>query len=213
MLTRARAAVLVLAGLTLAACGSIHPGDAAVVDGRSISMTTVNDTAAAFCDISLREAKDASASEPDNADLRRQTVTSLVALVVARKLADEQGVRPDSSAYEVTDSQKRSIATSFPSSDADQIAAAYEVDQELSALAIALGEKATGQARTPENEAQIAGAGQTEIVKAFKDNDVKFAPRFGIDGSLQEVASTLSVTPTDLGEDKPNQLPAAQRCT
>lgn len=213
MLTRARAAVLVLAGLTLAACGSIHPGDAAVVDGQSISMTTLNKTAEAFCDLTVRSAEAQGATAPENADIRRQAVTTLVSLVVARKLAAEQGVTPKPSEYELTSAQEGQIAEAFPDSDLEQINRAIEDSQELSALSVALGAEALGQTRSPDNEAQLAEAGQAEITKAFGANEVKFAPRFGLDSTTKQVAATLSVSPADLGEAELAELPAVQRCT
>jgi hypothetical protein len=217
MLTRARAAVLALAGLTLAACGNIHPGAAAVVDDQTISMKTFNQAAKAYCELTLLTSQQQGATPPENAEVRRQTVTTLVSLVVARKLAEEQGVTPKPSAYELTGDQEDQIAEAFAKrEDLDQINRLIEQSQELSAIAVALGEKSTGQALTAENEAQLGAAGQAEITKAFKDNDVEFAPRFGLSNSTAKtVADTgsLSVAPADLGADKPDQLPAAQRCT
>lgn len=215
MMTRARAAVLVLAGLTLAACGNVHPGAAAVVDDQTISMKTLNTTAAAYCAVSLVSAQ--GATPPDNAEVRRQAVTTLVSVVVARKLAEEQGVTPKPSAYELTGEQEAQVAKAFQKRhDLPEINKLIEQGQELSAISIALGEKSTGQLRTAENGSQLAQIGQAEIIKAFKDNGVTFAPRFGLSNTTAKtVASTgsLSVAPTDLGEDDPDQLPAAQRCT
>jgi hypothetical protein len=212
-MTRARAAVLVLAGLTLAACGSIHPGDAAVVDGQSISMQQLNRTAEAYCTLTARSAAEQGASKPDNADIRRQAVTSLVSLVVARKLAIDEDVKVKPSSFELTGEQEDQIAKAFPSGDTAQISRAIEESQEISQIAVGLGEKSTGQTRTSTNEAQLAEAGQALIVKAFKDNDVRFAPRFGLSSTTKPVADTgsLSVAGSDLGD--PEQLPPAQRCS
>jgi hypothetical protein len=214
MLTRARAAVVVLAGLALAACGNVHPGAAAVVDGQTISMKTLDRTAQAYCELTLKSAEGQGATVPPSSDIRRQAVTSLVSLVVARGLAEEQGVTPKPSSYELSSSQKKNVAAAFPQSDLEQIYQAIEDNQELSLIAVALGEKATGVKRTAENEAQLAEAGQAQITKAYADNDVSFAPRFGLSGSSKAVADTgsLSVAPADLGADKPDKLPADQRC-
>lgn len=215
MATRARAAVLLLAGVTLAACGNIHPGVAAVVDGQSISMKTLNRTAAAYCVLTLRSAQGQGATAPDNADLRRQAVTSLVSLVVARKLAESKGITPKRGSYELTSSQQSQIARAFPKGDIDQLSKAIEQSQEVASIAVALGEEGTGQQLTDANEAQLVEAGQAEITKAFGDNDVKFAPRFGLSGSTSSDPTTgsLSVAVTDLGDADADQLPAAQRCT
>lgn len=215
MLTRARAVVLILAALTLAACGNIHPGAAAVVDGETISMKSLDRTAKAYCTLTVASAQGATA--PENAEMRRQALTTLVSLVVARKIAEEENIKPKPSVYELTGEQEEQIAKAFSKEkDLDEINKLIEQSQELSAISVAFGEKVTGQPVTAENQAQIGAAGQAEITKAFKDNDVEFAPRFGLSNSTaQQVAATgsLSVAPTDLGADKPNELPASQRCT
>ena len=216
MLTRARAAVLALAGLTLAACGNIHPGAAAVVDDETISMKTLDQTAEVYCLDALQQAKTRGATQPDNADVRRQAVTALVSLVVARKLAAEEGVTPKPATYELTSAQRREVAKVFPKVDPEVTTKAIEDSQELSEIAIALGEKSTGQQRTEANASQLVGAGGAEITKAFKDNDVEFAPRFGLSNTGDTKAATtgsLSVAPVDLGDEGPDELPAAQRCT
>jgi hypothetical protein len=216
-MTRARAAVLVLAGLTLAACGNIHPGAAAVVDDETISMKTLNKTAKAYCTLTLASSQQQGATPPDNAEVRRQAVTTLVSLVVGRKLAKAQGITLKPAQYELTTEQEGQVTKAFPKEkNLDEINKLIEQGQELSAISVALGEKSTGQERTAENESQLGAAGQAEITKAFKDNDVEFAPRFGLSNSTAKtVASSgsLSVAPADLGDERPDVLPAAQRCT
>src|SRR5215212_4662651 len=98
-MTRARAAVLIVAALTLAACGNIHPGAAAVVDDQTISMRTLNKTARAYCTLSLAGSQQQGATSPDNAEVRRQAVTTLVSLAVGRKLAKEHGITVRPSQY------------------------------------------------------------------------------------------------------------------
>ncbi|AXT85833.1 hypothetical protein C6I20_11970 [Aeromicrobium sp. A1-2] len=215
MLTRARAAVLTLTALTLSACSAVHPGDAAVVAGESISMKSLNQTAAIYCTLTLRSAEAQGGAAPDNAELRRQAITSLVSVVIARRLAADAGVTPRPSDYELTGAQKDQIATAFPKGDLDQINAAIEDSQEISVISIALGADSTGQARTEANEAELAQAGRAQINAAYADNDVKFAPRFGLSSTTKQIASTgsISVAPADLAAPQPTDLPAAQRCS
>ena len=216
-MTRARAAVLVLAGLMLAACSNVHPGAAATVDGQTISMKTLDKTAGAYCKLTLASSQQQGATPPTNADMRRQAVSTLVSLVVARKIAKEEGITPKPADYELTSEQEGQVAKAFPNEkNLDELNKLIEQSQELSAISLALGQKVTGQAPTAETAAQIGAAGQAEITKAFKDNDVKFAPRFGLSNSSAKTVSatgSLSVAPTDLGADDPNELPKAQRCS
>ena len=215
-MTRSRAAVLLLAGLTLAACGNVHPGAAAVVDDQTISMKTVDKTAEFYCLDTLRAATAGDTTKPSNADMRRAAVTNLVSLVVARKVAAKEGVTPEPSTYELPEASHDEVAKEYKGIDVDVSVKAIEDYQELSEIKIALGEKSTGQARTQENAQQLFDAGQAEITKAFKSNDVEFAPRFGLSNTGADKAPTtgsLSVAATDLGADDPDQLPKAQRCT
>ena len=213
MLTRARAAVLVLVGLTLAACGNVHPGAAAVVDGQTISMKSLDHASKALCTLALASSQGGAA--PANSDIRRQAVSTLVSLVVARKIAKEEGIAPKPSDYELTSEQESQVATAFPKEkNLDEINKLIEQSQELSAIALALGERITGQRPTAETADQIGAAGQAEITKAFKDNEVEFAPRFGLsDSSAKTITSTGSLSVATAGEAKPDQLPAAQRCS
>ena len=212
-MTRARAAVLVLAGLTLAACGNVHPGAAAVVDDQTISMKSVDKSAKALCTIALANPQRTAAIS--NADIRRQAVSTLVSLVVARKLADKEGITPKPADYELTNDQEGQVAKAFPKEkNLDEVTKLIEQDRELQTISLAMGQKVTGQVPTPDNAAQLGAAGQAEITKAFKDNDVEFAPRFGLSNtSAKVITSTGSLSVTKAAEAKPDQLPAAQRCS
>lgn len=213
MWTRARAVAVVVAGLMLAACGNIHPGDAAVVDGQSISMKSFDKTAKVYCALTLVSAKANGATAPGNADIRRQAISGLVTAVVARKVAAANGVTPKPRTYELTGAQRDQIAKQFPAST-DEVVKTIENAQETSEIAISLGEQETGKTRTADNAAQLAQVGQSKIVKAFPTYHVHFAPRFGLDDELKKVSSTgsLSVSDGNLDKSADDELPAAQRC-
>ncbi len=89
---------------------------------------------------------------------------------------------------------------------------AIEESQEIVAIAIALGEQSTGVARSGENESQLAAEGQAAIQAAFKDHDVKFAPRFGLSGDLKELGPTGSLSVAAVAAGTEDELPLAQRC-
>ena len=215
MLTRTRGVVLAIAGLSLAACGTIHPGSAAVVDGRTISMDTLDRTAAAYCTLTASAAKQQGIATVSGSEVRRQAVVGLVSLRVARDLARSKGVTVEPSTYELTPAQRDQVATSFPDSDVAELAKVIRDSREVSALAVALAEQQTKQQATSENEAQFADIGQGAILAAFADRDVSFAPRFGLDSKGQQRAATgsVSVTPDDLQAPVDEELPASQRCS
>lgn len=214
MWTRARAVALGLAALTLAACGNMHPGVAAMVDGRSISMKSFDDTAKIYCTLTVRAAAQQGIKDVSNAEVRRQAIGDMVAVVVARKVAAFRGVTPKPQLYELTASQRQQIAKAFPS-DADAVVTAIQDSQESSAIAVALGEASTGEKRTAANESELARIGQAEIVKAFPAHHVHFAPRFGMNDKLKNVSPTgsLSVAGSTLDQPVDNELPTAQRCS
>jgi hypothetical protein len=215
MLTRARVAILALAGLTLAACGSVHPGSAAVVDGKDISIKTLDSTAAAYCTLTAESARQQGVTSVSNAQVRRQAVVGLVSLVVARRLAASEDIKVDPSTYELTATQRDQLAKQFPSADVDDLGQAIEDSQEISAIAVALAVKQTGQEATPDNEEQLADAGQAAIIAAFPDNDVSFAPRFGLSptGKMRADTGSVSVSPVDLEAPVDEELPQALRCS
>lgn len=214
MWTRARAVTLVLAGLTLAACGNIHPGDAAVVDGRSISMKSLDNAAKVYCKLTLLSAQQQGAATPGNADIRREAISGMVMVAVARKVAATDGVALKPQTYELTGAQREQIAKEFPS-NTDDVVTVIEDSRETSEISIALAVKSTGTIRSTDNESQLAQMGQKQIVKVFPKYHVHFAPRFGLNNKLKNVSSTgsLSVADRQLSQSADSELPGAQRCT
>lgn len=216
MLTRSRAAVLAVAALTLAACGNVHPGDAAVVDGRSISMQQLDDATEVYCLDHLGQASSQGAGEPvSNLDLRRAAAVGLVSIQVARTLAAEEDITVEPSAYEVPDGDRSNVAKAFPGVDVDTAIQVIEDSRENVAIAVALAAKLTGQQQTDENAAQLAQAGQAAIMQSFRSHDVTFAPRLGLSpaGTPRAGTGTLSVSPVDVEAPAAADLPDTQRCS
>lgn len=215
MLTRARAVVLVIAALSLAACGNVHPGSAAVVGDTTISMQTLDDTAEAYCTLTADAARQQGAESVDNVQVRRQAVVGLVSVVVARDIAESQGLEIDPGSYTLTDAQRDEIGEAFPNADVDQLAQAIEDSQKVAAISVALGAKLTGRPATPENTKQLADVGQAAILKSFRAKDVKFAPRFGLDpgANVRSDSGSISVTPVDLEAPTAEDLPDVLRCS
>lgn len=216
-MTRARAAMLAVAGLMLAACGNVHPGAAAVVDGETISMDTLNDTAKVYCldQLSAAQQQGTAAGAVSNLVVRRTAVTAAVSIIVARKLEKSRGLTINPATYEVPDGDRSAVGKAFPGVDVDTAVKVIEDSREVSAIAVALGAESTGTTPTAENQAQLAEAGQAEIAKAFASNDVSFAPRFGLSGSGSATSDTgtLSASPTDLEAPAAEELPDPQRCS
>lgn len=186
-----------------------------MVDDHSISMSTFDKTARTYCELTLLSARAQGVESVSNSQVRRQAISDLVTIHVARDLAKLKGITPDKQAYELTGAQKQEIKAAFPNDDAaENVVFALENSQEIAAIALALGEQLTGLTRTDENATTLAEAGQSEIQAAFKDHEVKISPRFGLSGTLREVGPTgsLSVAEIDFEAPAEDELPAEQRC-
>lgn len=212
--TLLRSATLGVAAIALAACSGVHPGSAAVVDGETISMGTVDKAAAAYCKLSLAVAKQQGTGAVNSSDTRRQSVADLVTYAVAKKLVKERDLAIDPNSYVITAAQREQIDKAFPGADLKQISQAIERSQETYAIALALGEESTFKRATDANSAEIEKAGRAEIAKAMKASDISIDPRFGLDDATKKIDDTgsLSVAAVTAGKVDPAEVPAAQRC-
>jgi hypothetical protein len=206
-----RPLALAVVALLLAGCGSsVHPGAAAVIGDTTISMGRLDDTARVYCRLALLSAPEG--TPISNADVRRQAVTDLVFGVVARDLADEKGLRPRPTSYELKPDQRAEVAAAFPGDEIDQIVDVIVDSQRTFAIAELLGEQRVG---TPDADpAQVRTEGFALIQSELARRDVRFDPRFGIgrDGLQNAPTGSLSVpAKKDAPDDK--ELPATQRCS
>lgn len=202
-------AVVVLSG-----CGSVHPGDAAVVEGTEISMSAADETAAAYCAVSLISAKQQGINELSGAETRRQAVSDLVTHAVAQRVAKAEGIEADPKLYELTDDQLAQIQEAFKDSNPDQVVKAILMAQEAYALTIALGERAAGMELNDNNGEVIQAAGESTLVKAMEKLDIEVDDRFGLDDLTVQISDTgsLSVDEENLAATPVEELPATQRC-
>lgn len=176
-------------------------------------MTKFDKTARIYCKLTLISAKEQGVTSVPNSDVRRQTISDLVTIYVARDLAKEEGVTVDKKLYELSADQVKEVGTAFPKGDdAEYVEFALENSQEIAAIAVALAEKSTGVTATNENSNQLAQEGRAAITAAFKDHDVTFAPRFGLSSSLKEIGPTGSLSVPEADGLAEGELPADQRC-
>jgi len=200
--------------IVLTACGSVYPGAAAVVEGTEISMSTADETAAAYCVVSLISAKQQGINELSGADTRRQAVSDLVTHAVAQRVAKSEGVKADPKLYELSDDQVAQIHEAFKDSNPDQVENAILMAQETYALTVAIGEKSAGMALDENNGQAIQAAGESTLVKAMENLDIQVDGRFGLDDLTVQISATgsLSVDEENLAEIPVDELPATQRC-
>lgn len=210
-----RLATLGIAVIALTACAGVNPGSAAVVDGESISMKTVDEASTAYCKLSLSVAAQQGVKTVSSGDSRRQAITDLIMYAVAKKVEKQRGVAVDPTTYVITAAQKTQIAQAFPRADLTQIGDAIERSQETYSIIVALGQASTGRVMADDTKAAIEKAGQADIVKAYKSSDISIDPRFGLNDLTQKIGDTGSLSIAEVAgtEADPSGLPPAQRCS
>jgi len=209
-MSKTRLAVLGLAGLALAACGPVHPGAAAVVEGSRIAMSDVDDVASVYCAASLTEGESGGAQAGvDTIGLRRQAMADLLAGKVADQVAKDRE-------YDITvpavSGQDRAQLEQIFGDEVEQAVALVERNQRTSAIVI---EMAREQNPDVQDEQQLLQAGQGLLGEAVGDLDVEVDPRFGLDATLQQISEngSLSVAAISLEATAVEDRPAALQCS
>jgi len=177
---------LALTGLLLTACGSsvgIHPGSAAVVGDRTVSMTTIDDTAALYCQVFITSSQQSQQGQsgPQPMGLFRSFVAaSLAKRLLGQALADEYDVEP-ANGYQTQLSQ---IEQSFASAPADQRRAVIDVagsDAYLQNVQVAIGQQLTGNEGQSEDDVNAAlQRGEVATQEWLNENDAFIDPVFNI---------------------------------
>lgn len=186
---RTSVGVVVAAGLLVSGCGSLHPGAAAVVGDKTISMAKVDQVAGDYCHAITEQLKGDSQVVPLNF-FRGGVAGSLALRSVASQLAAEYGVEP-ASVYqnEVTNLEKTTV--NVP----EQYKAAVIEVQSTSAYVEGV-QAAIGEAKNPDlgySEAQQAG--QAIFDDWISQHGVTFDPSLGLaikKGAITRADDSLS---------------------
>ena len=197
--------------LLLAGCGSVHPGAAAVVGDTTIPMGHADEVATVYCQLTLLSAPEG--TPISNADVRRQAVTDLVVGVVASEMADDANLTPNPSTYEVTPAQRKEIAQTFSGDEVDAVVDAINASQRTATIAELLAAERNDD---PDAEAeQLRQQGFQLIQAELGRRDVRFDPRFGIqgDGTQNAASGSLSVPVKPPDPAAQEGLPATQQCS
>jgi hypothetical protein len=230
-----RPAVLVavaLTGLLLTGCGSsvgIHPGSAAVVGDRTVSMSTIDDTATLYCQVFIISSQQSQQGQsgPQPMGLFRSFVAaSLAKRLLGQALADQYDVEP-ATGYQQQLSQ---IQQAFASAPADQRQAVIDVagsDAYLQNVQVAIGQQLTGNEGLSDDDVNAAlRRGEVATQEWLNDHDAFIDPVFNIsvDGGnftreldqtsypKSALASAGAQTTAAPDDSYTSALPAAQRC-
>jgi hypothetical protein len=205
-----RVCALAAAGLLLSACGAITPGAAATVDDHTISMSTLDDTARVYCEVTALQAQQQGVQSVDNAQIRRQAATDLVLTRVAEDLATERGL----TAPPPVEADPTQLVDAFGADRAPEVAETLGAAQDLYNLFAVIAADDRGVKVTDENSEDLADAGRTIVLAAFADHDVEFAPRLGLSDSGEADGSigSLSVAPADTDAPAGDELAGPLAC-
>jgi len=208
-MSKSRLAAFGLAALLLAACGPVHPGAAAVVDGTRISMSDAEDLAQVYCAVSLVNAQQQGTDEIDNTLIRRQAVSDLMAGTLADQIARERGFEIEVPALTAADRDQ--IGELF-GDDADAVFELIDRNQRTNAVALELARE-SGADVTDEDAALQAG--HELLARAADEADISVDPRFGLSDAGRQIAETgsLSVPSVSLDATASEDRPAALKCT
>ncbi len=213
---RAATAALALAALApLAACSGgpeIHPGAAAVVDGDTITMASVDSLAAQLCTLEEPGLEQQGAVLPMGL-LRSVAVESLVTDALLPLFADEVGIDMTAVRRGVRDQVEKVLADA-PASLRDEARERLQMEGERRAVLDTIGGAAGGA--SPQ-----AGALGAQVFAAWRaDQEVTIDPRFGAvdldalqwDGANGSLSIPADTAADPLDQDAVKALPADQSC-
>jgi hypothetical protein len=225
---------LAAVGLLLSGCGGslgIHPGAAAVVGDKTVSMSKIDDTTTLYCRAYVTQSQNS--QQTQSGPLPMGTFRSFVAAGLAKRALGEQlaqayGVEPASGYQQQVTQLQQALASSPP----DQREAVIDVaasDAYLQNVQVAIGQELTG--KVGQTDAEIKAAlqrGQVATQDWLAHHKVYLDPVFGrtVDGGSFATSSNQTSYPlsalASLGaqindQQAPppsysSQLPASQVC-
>lgn len=209
------------AALLLSACGSVHPGSAAVVGSDTISQSQADSTALAVC------AAD-SASQPSGVPARterRRALSLLVQTTLARQFGAKVGVHANQAAVSAGVAQAAGTIKSMPPDRRAELSNLIRDLYASQSIVTTIGRKSLeSQGKFPVSAKQASAQGNLLLNRYAKTVDISVDPRYGTysKGNLASVSGSLSVavspqaTDGDSSNPSPNfvnSLPAAQKCS
>lgn len=209
MTVRCRLALLVIAGLVLTGCGSVHSGNAAVVGDERISMSEADEVTEGYCTLAAQNAAAQGASSIPGAEVRRQALSLLILESVAEQVAERDDI---SITVAGLDREDLAQARQIFGDQTDLVVSTIKRNERALAVATELARRQLGAEADDMSEQELGQVGQ-EILRAEADAmDLSIDPRFGMTG-IGEPASpsgSLSVAGPVL---EGQQLPEALSCS
>jgi len=178
---------IIAAGLLLTGCGSsvgIHPGSAAVIGDRTLSMSKIDDTATLFCKAYVAQSQQQSQQSQSGplpmSSFRSYAAASLAKRLLGEQLAQKYHVSP-ASGYQSQVSQLQQALASAPGEQRDAVVAVAASDAYLQNVQVAIGQQLTGN--EGQSNADIKAAlqrGRVATQEWLNDHDAFVDPVFGL---------------------------------
>lgn len=194
MKRRAGLIAAAIAGVALISGCAIHPGAAAVVDGRTISVDSVDTSAEAYCKLGQGQQQQQQ-QQMSTADARKRALGDLIVFTVVKDLAEDKGLDLDSEEWKLGDDEREQLTQAFDESELPSITRVVERSKHIQAIQEELGKHEAGDDDDDD-------AGSDAILEAVDASDVSVDPRFGLDDDLEQEAVTGSLSVPEVGEEE-----------
>ncbi len=209
MTVRCRLALLVVAGLVLTGCGSVHSGSAAVVGDERISMNEADHVTEGYCVLAAQNAAAQGSAAIPGADVRRQALSLLILESVAEQVAERDDI-----SITVPDLDRSALAQARQvfGDQTDLVVSTIKRNERALAVATELARRQLGEDAADMNDQELGQLGQQILRAEAEDMDVSIDPRFSMAGIGDVTASTGSLSvagPVIEGQ----QLPDALNCS
>jgi len=193
-----RAALAAAATMLVGACGSAHPGAAAVLDGYRIPMRTVDEQAAALCAVGLAVLTGGPEGQVvEGQSFRRSVAVRQIQLRMAELAAEELDIEVPDKEVDIED---LGIPTEdLEEADTDALLDFYADNTRLTDLFSAVSLRLAEDSSVQQGQEQAL-----EFVLGQVD-DVSIDPRLGLTADLEETAVSGSVSvPVSEGAQPPS---------
>ena len=207
ILTRQRRATAVGASATavallLSGCGSslgIHPGAAATVGDRTVSMSKIDDDTTLYCKAYVTSSRQSQQSQSGPIPLglfRSYVASSLANRLLGQELADQYAVQP-ASGYQQQVSQIQQALSSAPDDQRQAVIDVAASDAFLQNVQVAIGQQLTGNTGSTNDDLKAAlQRGQVATQEWLAHHSFDVDPVLGVtlqDGQVTVVRDQTSV--------------------
>ncbi|RYP83426.1 hypothetical protein EKO23_19205 [Nocardioides guangzhouensis] len=214
--TYAVAALAVSALATGCSAADVHPGQAAVVEGHDISMSTADDFADEFCSLNEPSLKQGDLAFP-MVTLRALSLNILIQDELLHRYADERGWTPPASYRQaIAGLDDEATQANVPASDVEAFKKVRTAQEYAAWVYVRAGREVLIQEGKPLDDQQAYDRGRLILREWMEKQDVTVDPRFGtIDEKGDVVAPDggLSVAVSDLARKGATLPPLNSRDT